>query len=55
VTIAYDQPDVGVFANIVFGKVQGNGDLFMWVIASQFMNGMLMMQRWGSHIEPCNN
>jgi N6-adenosine-specific RNA methylase IME4 len=51
VTIAYDQLDVGVIANIPLGEVQENGYLFMWVIASQFMNGVLMMQRWGYNIE----
>jgi N6-adenosine-specific RNA methylase IME4 len=55
VTISYDQLDAGTIAKMPLGEIQTDGYLFMWVIASQFMNGILMMEKWGYHIETYMN
>lgn len=47
VNIIYDQLDEDVIASMPLDLVQDNGYIFMWVIASQFHNGLVMLKRWG--------
>ena len=47
VNIEYDQMEVSEIAKIPMHHVQDRGYLFMWVIASQLSNGILMLKKWG--------
>lgn len=47
VNIAYEQLATPDIAAMPLQYVQDNGFLFMWVIASQLMNGIKMMRDWG--------
>lgn len=50
VNIAYEQLATPDIASMPLHYVQENGFLFMWVIASQLMNGIKMMRNWGYKI-----
>ena len=47
VNIEYDQMEVSEIAKIPIHHVQERGYMFMWVIASQLSNGILMLKKWG--------
>ena len=51
VNISYEQLSVETIANIPLRYVQKNGYIFMWVIASQFSNGVMMLNKWGYKLE----
>jgi N6-adenosine-specific RNA methylase IME4 len=51
VNISYHQLDVNIIGEMPLRQVQSNGYIFMWVIASQFANGVLMLERWGYEVE----
>jgi N6-adenosine-specific RNA methylase IME4 len=55
VNISYEQLEVGVIGAIPLHYVQDNGYLFMWVIASQLANGVMMLQNWGYKLETYMN
>lgn len=55
VNIAYEQLSVDAIANIPLHHIQKNGYIFMWVIASQFSNGVMMLKQWGYKLETYMN
>ena len=47
VNIAYEQLATHDIAKMPLQYIQDNGFMFMWVIASQLMNGIAMLKNWG--------
>lgn len=50
VQLSYDQLESKTIAQMPLHYVQDNGFMFMWVVASQLMNGISMMKKWGYKI-----
>lgn len=50
VHIIYNQLEVNLIADMPLHYIQTDGYVFMWVIASQFANGVMMMKKWGYKI-----
>lgn len=47
VAINYDQLSTDIIGQIPLQKIQKNGYIFVWVIASQLENGIQLLQNWG--------
>ncbi|OHS94871.1 MT-A70 family protein [Tritrichomonas foetus] len=50
VQLSYEQLEHTIIANMPLHLIQDNGFMFMWVVASQLMNGIAMMKNWGYRI-----
>ena len=50
VQLSYEQLEHTIIAKMPLHYVQDNGFMFMWVVASQLMNGIAMMKNWGYKI-----
>lgn len=50
VQLSYQQLEHTIIAQMPLQYVQNNGFMFMWVVASQLMNGIAMMKNWGYKI-----
>ena len=50
VQLSYEQLEHTIIANMPLHYIQDNGFMFMWVVASQLMNGISMMKNWGYRI-----